>query len=146
MGYETLIENLVFWSKAFHVNPKARYALEKATTAITDLLIENQALRNAANGFKERAEAAEARCKMLEKWYGSIRTSLCRGIGNGLRRRRGKRKKRRKKLFFVETDGKRRRGKRARRWKLFSNGPAVLSASIGIVLQIGAKSMADMQL
>lgn len=35
-----------------------------AANAITDLLVENQALRNAANGFKERAEAA---VKELEK-------------------------------------------------------------------------------
>ena len=40
---------------------------EDAATAITDLLVENQSLRNAANGFKARAEAAEARCKTLEK-------------------------------------------------------------------------------
>lgn len=53
MDYETLIENLVFWSKAFHVNPQARDALEKAAKAITDLL--------------ERAEVAEARCKAFEK-------------------------------------------------------------------------------
>lgn len=59
MDYEILIENLVLWSKAFHVNPQARDALEKAATAITDLLVENQSLRNAANGFKARAEAAE---------------------------------------------------------------------------------------
>ena len=32
----------------------------EAATAITDLLIENQALRNAANDFKARAEAAVA--------------------------------------------------------------------------------------
>lgn len=53
MDYETLIENLVFWSKAFHVNPQARGALEKAAKAITDLL--------------SRAEVAEARCKAFEK-------------------------------------------------------------------------------
>lgn len=53
MDHETLIENLVFWSKAFHVNPQARDALEKAAKAITDLL--------------ERAAVAEARCNALEK-------------------------------------------------------------------------------
>lgn len=53
MDYETLIENLVYWSKAYHVNPRSRYALGKAAKAITDLL--------------SRAEAAEARCKTLEK-------------------------------------------------------------------------------
>lgn len=40
---------------------------EDAAAAITDLLVENQSLRNAANGFKARVEAAEARCKTLEK-------------------------------------------------------------------------------
>lgn len=40
---------------------------EDAAAVITDLFVENQSLRNAANGFKARAEAAEARCKTLEK-------------------------------------------------------------------------------
>lgn len=40
---------------------------EDAAAAITDLLVENQSLRNAANGFKARVKAAEARCKTLEK-------------------------------------------------------------------------------
>ena len=53
MDYKTLVENLVFWSKAFHVNPQARDALEKAANAITELLA--------------RAEAAEVRCETLEK-------------------------------------------------------------------------------
>ena len=51
---------------------------EDAATAITDLLVENQSLRNAANGFKARAEAAEAnQCyarsgnnPCLPKWRG----------------------------------------------------------------------------
>lgn len=67
MDYETLIENLVCWSKASHIRSRFRYALGKAANAITDLLVENQLLRNAANGFKDRAERAEARCKTLEK-------------------------------------------------------------------------------
>lgn len=67
MDYETLIENLVYWSKASHVNPRSRYALGKAANAITDLLVENQSLRNAANGFKARAEAAEARAEKAER-------------------------------------------------------------------------------
>ena len=62
MDYETLIENLVFWSKAFHVNPQARDALEKAATAITDLL--------------ERAEVAEARCKAFEKMVREYRDEI----------------------------------------------------------------------
>lgn len=47
---------------------------EDAAAAITDLLVENQSLRNAANGFKARAEAAEARAEKAERalahmWY-----------------------------------------------------------------------------
>ena len=69
MDYETLIENLVFWSKAFHVNPQARDALEKAATAITDLLVANQSLRNTANEFKARAETLE---KMVREYQDEI--------------------------------------------------------------------------
>lgn len=53
MDYETLIENLVFWSKSSHVNPRSRYALGKAANAITALLA--------------RAEAAEARAEKAER-------------------------------------------------------------------------------
>ena len=42
------------------------YAFE-AAAAITNLLIENQALRNAANGFKAIAKTAEDRRKELEE-------------------------------------------------------------------------------
>lgn len=69
MDYETLIENLVFWSKAFHVNPQARDALEKAATAITDLLVANQSLRNTANEFKARCETLE---KMAREYQDEI--------------------------------------------------------------------------
>lgn len=77
MGYETLIENLVYWSKASHVNPRSRYALGKAANAITDLLIENQSLRNAANGFKARAEAAEKRAEKAERGRDEAVESIC---------------------------------------------------------------------
>ena len=40
---------------------------EEAAAAITDLLVENQSLRNAANDFKARAEAAEARAEKAER-------------------------------------------------------------------------------
>lgn len=53
MDYESLVENLVFWSECISFNTRARYACKQAATAITDLLA--------------RAEAAEARCKTLEK-------------------------------------------------------------------------------
>ena len=46
---------------------------EEAAAAITDLLVENQSLRNAANDFKARAEAAEARAEKAEK----IASDLC---------------------------------------------------------------------
>lgn len=38
-----------------------------AAIAINELLTENQALRNAANGFKKQAEAAEARAEKAER-------------------------------------------------------------------------------
>ena len=40
-----------------------------ASSAIANLLIENQALRNAANGFKERAEAAEYESEQKDIYY-----------------------------------------------------------------------------
>lgn len=40
---------------------------QDAAVAINDLLAENQALRNAANGFKKQAEAAEARAEKAER-------------------------------------------------------------------------------
>lgn len=40
---------------------------EDAASAITDLLVENQSLRNAANGFKARVKAAEARAEKAER-------------------------------------------------------------------------------
>lgn len=40
-----------------------------ASSAIANLLIENQALRNAANGFKERAEAAEYELEQKDNYY-----------------------------------------------------------------------------
>lgn len=39
----------------------ARNAMRDGATAINELLVENQALRNAANGFKDRAEKEEYR-------------------------------------------------------------------------------------
>lgn len=63
MDYNKLIANLkkpLFAEGSYIVDHYRR----EAATAITELLVENQALRNAANGFKERAEAA---VKELEK-------------------------------------------------------------------------------
>lgn len=63
MDYETLIENLVYWSKASHVNPRSRYALGKAANAITELLA--------------RAEAAEARAEKAERERDEAREVIC---------------------------------------------------------------------
>lgn len=49
---------------------------KRGANAITDLLIENQSLRNAANGFKARAEVAEARCKAFEKMVREYRDEI----------------------------------------------------------------------
>lgn len=43
-----------------------------ASSAIANLLIENQALRNAANGFKERAEAAGCELEQKDIYYDQI--------------------------------------------------------------------------
>ena len=59
----------------------------KEKSIMTDLLVQNQALRNAANGFKARCEELEARNKRLEearenaneacaKWEGLYRAEL----------------------------------------------------------------------
>lgn len=67
MDYKTLVKNLHFWSECVSFSQRARYACNQADTAITDLLVENQSLRNAANGFKARVKAAEARAEKAER-------------------------------------------------------------------------------
>ena len=39
----------------------------KEKSIMTDLLVQNQALRNAANGFKARCEELEAKNRILEE-------------------------------------------------------------------------------
>lgn len=59
----------------------------KEKSIMTDLLVQNQALRNAANGFKARCEELEAKNRILEearenaneacaKWEGLYRAEL----------------------------------------------------------------------
>ena len=67
MDYETLIENLVLWSKAFHVNPQVRYALEKAATALSTLQAENEKLRAELEQVKQERDAA---IKEIFQWTG----------------------------------------------------------------------------
>ena len=58
MDYDKLIANLkkpLFAEGSYIVDHSRR----EAAKAITELLVENQALRNAANGFKKREEEAK---------------------------------------------------------------------------------------
>lgn len=48
----------------------------QAITAITELLTENQALRNAANGFKKQVEIAEAKVKNAESECDRLREAM----------------------------------------------------------------------
>lgn len=48
----------------------------QAITAITDLLTENQALRNAANGFKKQLDAAESRAEKAERKRDEYKVAL----------------------------------------------------------------------
>lgn len=52
------------------------YFIEQAITAITDLLTENQALRNAANGFKKQLDAAESRAEKAERERDEYKVAL----------------------------------------------------------------------
>ena len=80
MDYKELVENLKEWHRTICkmcgddiltcddlCGCTGDCIVVQAITAITDLLIENQALRNAANGFKKQLEAAEARAEKAER-------------------------------------------------------------------------------
>lgn len=80
MDYKELMENLKEWHRTIckmcgddilTCDDLCRCTgdciVVQAITAITDLLAENQALRNAANGFKKQLESAEARAEKAEK-------------------------------------------------------------------------------
>lgn len=62
MGYKELIDILQDES-----NPNVLDYIEDVAIAIKELLAENQALRNAANGFKKQLESAEARVEKAER-------------------------------------------------------------------------------
>lgn len=47
-----------------------------AAIAINELLVENQALRNAANGFKKQLEAAESRAEKAERERDEYKVAL----------------------------------------------------------------------
>lgn len=80
MDYKELVENLKEWHRTICkmcgddiltcddlCGCTGDCIVVQAITAITDLLTENQALRNAANGFKKQLESAEARAKKAER-------------------------------------------------------------------------------
>lgn len=80
MDYKELVENLKEWHRTICkmcgddiltcddlCGCTGDCIVVQVITAITDLLTENQALRNAANGFKRQLEAAEARVEKAER-------------------------------------------------------------------------------
>lgn len=80
MDYKKLVENLKEWHRTICkmcgddiltcddlCGCTGDCVVVQAITAITDLLTENQALRNAANGFKKQLDAAESRAEKAER-------------------------------------------------------------------------------
>lgn len=80
MDYKKLVENLKQWHRTICkmcgddiltcddlCGCTGDCVVVQAITAITDLLTENQALRNAANGFKNQVDAAESRAEKAER-------------------------------------------------------------------------------
>lgn len=54
-------------------NPNILDYVDDASKAIKDLLIENQALRNAANGFKDQAKKAEEEVHVLKNLLSAVK-------------------------------------------------------------------------
>lgn len=74
MDYKKLVESLKYYGTTYAVGDSLGREISgtdelmlNAAEAITDLLAENQALRNAANGFKNQVDAAEARAEKAER-------------------------------------------------------------------------------
>ena len=59
MDYETLCENLLFWSENDSFSPRARNALKQASTAITELFGKVEQLEKENAELLKRAEQAE---------------------------------------------------------------------------------------
>lgn len=74
MDYETLIENLVYWSKAYHVNPRSRYALGNAANAITDLLARAEAAEKRAEKAERERDAAVRDIESIMAYGGKLNT------------------------------------------------------------------------
>lgn len=93
MDYKELVENLKEWHRTICktcgddiltcddlCGCTGDCIVVQAITAITDLLTENQALRNAANGFKKQVETAEKKAEKAERerdiyleWLNTVR-------------------------------------------------------------------------
>lgn len=74
MDYKKLVESLKYYGTTYAVGDSLGREISgtdelmlNAAEAITDRLAENQALRNAANGFKNQVDAAEARAEKAER-------------------------------------------------------------------------------
>ena len=74
MDYKKLVKSLKYYGTTYAVGDSLGREISgtdelmlNAAEAITDLLTENQALRNAANGFKKQFEAAESRAEKAER-------------------------------------------------------------------------------
>lgn len=68
MDYKKLFNILMDESK-----PNILDYVDDASEAIKELLIENQALRNAANGFKDQAKKAEEEVRALKKVLSAVK-------------------------------------------------------------------------
>lgn len=89
MDYKELVENLKEWHRTICkmcgddiltcddlCGCTGDCIVVQAITAITELLTENQALRNAANGFKKQVEIAEAKVKNAESECDRLREAM----------------------------------------------------------------------
>ena len=89
MDYKGLVENLKEWHRTICkmcgddiltcddlCGCTGDCVVVQAITAITDLLTENQALRNAANGFKKQLDAAESRAEKAERKRDEYKVAL----------------------------------------------------------------------
>ena len=59
MDYESLVENLVFWSECISFNTRARYACKQAANAITDLFGKVEQLQKESAELLARADTAD---------------------------------------------------------------------------------------
>lgn len=90
MDYKGLAERLKYYGTTYAIGDNLGREITgtdelmlNAAESITELLTENQALRNAANGFKKQAEAAESRAEKAERERNSVVQFLTSVIRHG---------------------------------------------------------------